>query len=135
MNLASSPRVAALPADRRTPHAQKNLPNIFASPSLLVTARSSSAPSLIHAISADRMLVESDTHDVRQSAKLVWGAVEWIGRCKGWAVEGLGGSDVEPWKMTEEGDAKIHTVDRKQEEIQTVRILERNWERFMRLID
>jgi len=106
---------------------QKNLSNIYASPSLLITGRSSSAPGLIRAISKDRMLVESDSHDVRLCPKLVWGAVEWIGRCKGWRVEWLNAEEEEPWEMSEAAD------EEGEEEI--VRILGRNWAQFMRLIE
>lgn len=107
---------------------QSNLPNLYASPSLLITARSASSPSVIQAISRNRILVESDTSDVRLSTQLVWGAVEWIGRCKGWQVEGLNGEDAEPWCLNEKGEDE-KGVNR------TVRILERNWMRFMRITD
>lgn len=117
-------------------YVQKSLRNIYASPSLLITARSASSPSLIKAVSPDRILVESDTHDVRLSAKLVWGAVEWIGRCKGWSVEGSDGKEVEPWEMGGADEDDDNDDDGRHEgKMRTVRILERNWARFMRIID
>lgn len=136
------PRPDLTPSTRRHPHehspsefdfeprpdaSQRSLPNIYASPSLLITSRSASSPYLIKSISTDRILVESDSHDVRLGAKLVWGAVEWIGRCKGWTVEGLHGEPVDEWHMTDDEESAG--------EMRTVRILERNWARFMRISD
>ena len=78
------------------------------------------------------MLVESDSHDVRLSATLVWGAVEWIGRCRGWKVEGLDGEEVQPWNICD-GDRESERDE--EGELGIVGILELNWARFMRLID
>ena len=109
-----TPRLA-IQTDRPSLTKQRALPNLYASPSIAITARSPAAASLIRAISRDRMLVESDSADVRHSTRLVWGATEWIARCKGWALE-----DTD----ADEGDEGSEWV---------VRVLERNWERFMRL--
>lgn len=100
------------------------------------------------------MLVESDSHDVRLSGRLVWGAAEWIARCKGWKLEGVDGKEVEEWEMDEEdeeeeGREKAEGRRRRagggrgegkgggdgEKEVWTVRTLERNWARFMRLVD
>ena len=109
---------------------QKSLSNIYASPSLLITSRSIGSPSLIRAISIDKLLVESDSHDVRLSANLVWGAVEWIGRCKAWQVEGLDGEEVRPWNIWDEDGESEQDEEC---EVRIVRVLEMNWARFMRL--
>jgi len=66
---------------------QKEFPNLYASPSILITSRSQTAPDLIRAISPDRLLVESDSCDVRHTTKLVWAATKWIAGCRGWKVE------------------------------------------------
>jgi len=119
------------------------------------------------------MLVESDTHDVQQCTRLVWAAAVWIGRLKGWKIEGLQGevtglgrtetgedsgrkitSGIPPsidkgqledltdgdWDMyDEEEDEGLYSKSqgsRKLEQVVwTVRTLERNWARFMRIID
>lgn len=127
---------------------QKQLSNLYASPSIYITGRSASAADLIRAISPRRMLVESDTHDVRQTTRLVYAACEWIARCKGWRLEGKDGESVEEWdppRLAKEEDD--YTVDAKgrvfldgdqpgeggHEEVWTVKLIERNWARFMRL--
>ncbi|OWZ42807.1 hypothetical protein C351_03017 [Cryptococcus neoformans c8] len=127
--------------------AQKSLPNLYASPSIPITSRSPSAPSLIRAIARDRMLVESDSHDARLSTRYVWAATEWVGRLKGWKVEGLDRDRdqdqdypgvEEDWELESEEEAYDHRgkpIDPAPEETWTVRTLERNWARFMRLLD
>ncbi|EAL20647.1 hypothetical protein CNBE0130 [Cryptococcus deneoformans B-3501A] len=123
--------------------AQKSLPNLYASPSIPITSRSPSAPSLIRAIARDRMLVESDSHDARLSTRYVWAATEWVGRLKGWKVEGLDRNQdcprvEEDWELESEEEAYDHRgkpIDPAPEETWTVRTLERNWARFMRLLD
>jgi hypothetical protein len=109
--------------------------NLYASPSILVTSRVQHSVELIKAISADRMLVESDSHDVRMMTKWVWGAVEWIAAIKGWKVEGRDGRH-EEWEMGEEEELK---VDKKgkyiEEDVWAVRKLETNWKTFMQNID
>jgi hypothetical protein len=83
------------------------------------------------------MLVESDTHDVRLSTRLVWGAVDWIARCKRWEVE----SDLTPdWGehgvvlSEDEWRRTGSSVDAEEGRVWAVRTLERNWARFMGLI-
>lgn len=127
------------------PAAQKSLPNLYASPSIPITSRSPSAPSLIRAIARDRMLIESDTHDATLNTRYLWAATEWVGRLKGWKVEGLHQNQHRDEK--EEGDWELESeeeevydhrgkpIDPAPEDIWTVRTLERNWARFMRLLD
>ena len=115
--------------------AAKQLPNLYGSPSILITGRVGHADALIREIASDRMLVESDSHDIKQMTRLVWGAVEWIARCKGWQLEG---DDTEDWGMQEEEeyygkDGRVREAFGG--EIWTVKTLERNWARFMRLQD
>ncbi|WRT69383.1 uncharacterized protein IL334_006367 [Kwoniella shivajii] len=137
--------------------AEKNLLNLYASPSIFITSRSPSASSLIASISKERLLVESDSHDVRLSDRLVWSAAEWVSRCKGWKLEGR---DTNP-SDNDTSDGNIHTQNRVaewtlcrgnddsaeeeeevdehgdivQKDVWTVRTLERNWARFMGLVD
>ena len=103
---------------------QRSLPNLFASPSIFITSRSPSAPALIRAISKDRILVESDSADVKLSTQLVWAATEWIARCKGWKLES---DDAPDWSFSLEAGQEALS------EVWAVRTLERNWARFMRL--
>ncbi|WVW86580.1 hypothetical protein I302_108630 [Kwoniella bestiolae CBS 10118] len=124
--------------------AERNLLNLYASPSIFITGRSPHASSLISTISKDRLLVESDSHDVRLSDRLVWAATEWIARCKGWKLEGRDTPDgVAEWSIEdygdeedeeEEFDEKGRLKKNKDEgrDIWTVMTLERNWLRFMR---
>lgn len=127
------------------PPPQKSLPNLYASPSVPITSRSPSAPSLIRAIARDRMLIESDTHDATLNTRYLWAATEWVGRLKGWKVEGLHHNhnqhqeEDEDWELeSEEEEVYDHRgkpIDPAPHEIWTVRTLERNWARFMRLLD
>lgn len=117
---------------------QRQFLNLYASPSIFITGRSQSAPDLIRAISADRILVESDSHDVRLTTKLVWAAIRWIAGCKGWKVE-EGKSD---WELDQTGqeedevgaDGRVRDTG-EDGEVWVVRTLERNWARFMGLLD
>jgi hypothetical protein len=92
----------------------------------LITSRTQTAPDLIRAISVDRLLVESDTHDVRRTAQLVWAATRWIAGCRGWQVE----DGEEEWDIA---GAERHTKD--DEKVWTVRTSERNMVRFLGLVD
>ncbi|WWD20021.1 hypothetical protein CI109_104494 [Kwoniella shandongensis] len=119
--------------------AERNLLNLYASPSIFITGRSPSASQLIKSISPERILVESDSHDVRLSSRLVWAAAEWVSRCKGWKLEGRDGN-AEEWDMwddgeTEEFDENGNVREDGKGEVWTVRTLERNWATFMGLID
>jgi len=74
----------------------------------------------------DRLLVESDTHDVRRTAQLVWAATRWIASCRGWLVE----------DGNEEWDAVgVEPYARDEEKVWAVRTLERNTARFLGLVD
>nr|ODN95384.1 hypothetical protein L204_03923 [Cryptococcus depauperatus CBS 7855] len=124
----------------------KQLPNLYASPSILITGRSSTAPDLIRAIPVDRMLVESDTHDVRQSARLVWAATVWIAACKGWKLEGRDAYSKESqclvktkdecvdWDLEfeEEYDERGRLIE---EDVWCVKTLKQNWSRFMGILE
>ena len=96
----------------------------------MITSRTQTAPDLIRAISVDRLLVESDTHDVRRTAQLVWAATNWIAACRGWQVE----------DGNEEWDAAVDSVGEEtgtkdESEVWAVRTLERNMARFLGLVD
>ncbi|ODO00566.1 hypothetical protein L198_02885 [Cryptococcus wingfieldii CBS 7118] len=124
---------------------RKHFPNLFISPSIPITSRSPHAPALIRAIPRNRMLVESDCHDVRLVTRMVWGVVRWVGEVRGWGVEGVsgegegegeeGGIEGGDWEMQEEEDEVYDEKGRLVEgPVWTVRQVERNWARFMRLI-
>jgi Tat protein secretion system quality control protein TatD with DNase activity len=118
----------------RSAHApQKQLLNLYASPSILITGRSASAGDLIRSISPDRLLVESDTHDARLATRLVWGACEWMARCRGWKLEGRDTDGEQEWEMGEEEEEEWE--EKEQEQRWLIRTVERNWARFMRIVD
>ncbi|KAL1409443.1 Cut9-interacting protein scn1 [Vanrija albida] len=114
--------------------AARTMPNLYFSPSVLLTARSPAGAAAVRAIPRDRVLVESDLHDVAQSTRLVWAAVLWVAGCRGWRVEG--GS--ERWEGVEEEDDEFddrgRLVERAEGEVWAVRTIERNWARFVGLI-
>jgi Tat protein secretion system quality control protein TatD with DNase activity len=126
---------------------QKQLLNLYASPSILITGRSTSAGDLIRSISPDRLLVESDTHDARLATRLVWGACEWMARCRGWRLEGLNGrqgdaerqaervveAEVAEWELGEEEEEEWE--GKEQEQRWLIKTVERNWARFMRIVE
>lgn len=109
----------------------KTCKNVYFSPSILVTGRNKDASAAIAAIPRDRVLVESDTHDVARADKLVWGAVLWIAEVRGWKVEK--GEDAEEWGKDEDEvyDSHGKIVPKKENEIWAVRTLEKNWSRFL----
>ena len=124
--------------------------NLYASPSIYITGRNSNPAGLIRAIASDRMLVESDTHDVTRSTRLVWGATEWIARVKGWELESEHTGDWTAESLIESEEEWVRRYDRKakangategemsgeeSEPVWTVKTLERNWARFMGLIE
>lgn len=124
--------------------AERQLLNLYASPSVLITGRVQHANELIQAISADRMLVESDSHDARMMSTWVWGAVTWIAEVKGWKLEGRDSDPEEEWELRpdDEDDGQWGSEGRREirqgqaeKERFTVRTIERNWASFMRLID
>jgi hypothetical protein len=103
---------------------------------VLVTSRVHHAVELIRSISAERMLVESDSHDVRMMSRWVWGAVEWMATIKGWRVEGRDGHH-EDWVLGLGDEPEKVGKDGRpvQGEIWAVQTLERNWARFAHLTD
>ncbi|WOO79825.1 Cut9-interacting protein scn1 [Vanrija pseudolonga] len=113
--------------------AARTMPNLYFSPSVLLTARSPAGAAAVRAIPRDRVLVESDLHDVAQSTRLVWASVLWVAACRGWRVE-----SAEQWEGVEEEDdefdEKGRLVERAEGEVWAVRTIERNWARFMGLI-
>lgn len=115
--------------------AQKQLHNLYASPSILITGRVAHAGELIREIDRERLLVESDSHDARLMTRLVWAGVEWIARARGWRLE----CGEEEWEMLEEEEEQVGADGRAvivpEGEVWAVRQLERNWARFMRLVD
>lgn len=160
---ALSTKSRDIPSQVTSSSCQKQLSNLYASPSIYITGRNSNPVGLIRAISADRMLVESDTHDVTRCTRLVWGATEWIARVKGWelesdttenwSAESLVQSE-EEWvrrnsrrakrdgavngedRRAQEGDvAKTMDLNEEAEKVWAVKTLERNWARFMGLIE
>jgi Tat protein secretion system quality control protein TatD with DNase activity len=109
--------------------------NLYGSPSILITSRVSHAEDLIRVIHRDRILVESDSHDIKQMTRLLWGAAEWVSRVRGWKLE----NGSEEWEMERE-QVDVYGPDGREqevpdEEVWTVRTLEGNWARFMRLVD
>lgn len=103
------------------------LPNVYFSPSILITGRF--GDDIVKAVPRERMLVESDTHDVRNATKLVWAATVWIARCKGWNLET---ETVDSQDEEEEVfDGKGRVRDLRADEVWTVQTLERNWKRFL----
>lgn len=123
---------------------QRNLSNLYISPSIFITSRSASAVPLIRAVSPTRMLVESDSHDVRLSTRLVWAATVWIGRLRGWKIEGFDrrgedGDEEDEWEMAENAGDEEEVFSGngrliEPSELWTVKTLEKNWARFMKII-
>jgi Tat protein secretion system quality control protein TatD with DNase activity len=97
----------------------------------LITSRTQTAPDLIRAISIDRLLVESDTHDVRRTAQLVWAATRWIAGCRGSQVE----DGNEEWDAADVNSVREETGTKDVGEVWAVRTLERNMARFLGLVD
>lgn len=115
---------------------QKQFSNLYASPSIFITSRSQSAPDLIRAISPRRILVESDSHDVRLTTKLVWAATRWIAGCRGWKIE----DGFHEWTLKDGEDEQVGSdgqvsLDGEGKEVWVARTLERNWARFLGLVD
>ncbi|KAI0363618.1 Metallo-dependent hydrolase [Pilatotrama ljubarskyi] len=95
----------------------KRHPNVFLSLSTAINARSPAHRALVAACAADRILVESDFHDVRLSAPYTWYMLRTVADVKGWRVE----------------DAWDYDEQREEEgEWGAVRRLEENWKLFVR---
>ncbi|KAI0361045.1 Metallo-dependent hydrolase [Trametes cingulata] len=95
----------------------KRHPNVFLSLSTAINARSPAHRALAAACAPDRILVESDFHDVRLSAPYTWHMLRTIAEVKGWRVE-------DAWDEAYE--------DAPEEEWGAVRRLEENWKVFVR---
>ena len=67
----------------------------------------------------------------------MWVAARWIAGCKGWKLE----DGSEDWSLSPSGEiddtsgADGRVRSSKPEDVWTVRTLERNWARFMGIID
>ncbi|KAI5450526.1 Cut9-interacting protein scn1 [Naganishia albida] len=65
----------------------KYLKNLYTSPSLAISARTSVTPNLIRSADPTRLLVESDTHIIGDTTRRTWASAVWIAKCRGWRVE------------------------------------------------
>jgi hypothetical protein len=71
---------------------------------------------------------------------LVWAATEWIAGCKGWKIETGNNGD---WDLTDPdlddedvgADGRVKVAKDRMDGVEVVRTLERNWARFMGLLD
>ena len=91
----------------------------------MINARSPAHKEFIAAAPPDRILVESDFHDVRYSAPYTWDMLLAVAEVKGWRVEDAWDADApedqwgavrrleENWKAFERGGHKAY-VKRKQ---------------------
>ena len=98
---------------------QKAHPNVFLSLSTAINARSPAHRELAAVCAPDRLLVESDFHDVRLSAPYTWHMLRTVAAAKGWRVE----------------TAWDHPEDEAEEDESmwgAVRRLEENWRAFVR---
>ncbi|KAL5495101.1 SCN1 [Sanghuangporus weigelae] len=93
---------------------EKSNPNIYLSLSTAINGRSPNHRRLIASASPDRLLAESDIHDLIQCTERTWDMVLNIAEVKGWNVE-------EQWE---------DTLD--ETEWGVVRRLEHNFQRFMK---
>ncbi|EJD03792.1 TatD DNase family Scn1 [Fomitiporia mediterranea MF3/22] len=66
---------------------EKSHPNAFLSLSTVINGRSPNHRKLIDVVSPDRLLVESDIHEIGQCAARTWDMVLTIADVKGWKVE------------------------------------------------
>ncbi|KAI0660587.1 hypothetical protein C8Q70DRAFT_913608 [Cubamyces menziesii] len=94
----------------------KRHPNVFLSLSTAINARSPAHKALAAACAPDRILVESDFHDVRRSAPYTWHMLCTVAAVKGWRVE-------DKWE---------YAPDAEEEEWGAVRRFEENWRLFER---
>ncbi|ESK92701.1 dnase family scn1 [Moniliophthora roreri MCA 2997] len=91
---------------------QRKYSNVFLSLSTTINGRSPNHRVLIDACTPDRILVESDFHDVSECTERTWDIVKTIAEVKGWHIE---------TEWAEEGDGVQPGV---------VHTLERNWRSF-----
>ncbi|KAI8981135.1 hypothetical protein BD414DRAFT_549232 [Trametes punicea] len=101
----------------------KRHPNVFLSLSTAINARSPAHKALIAACAPDRILVESDLHDVRRAAPYTWHMLRAIAAVKGWHVE-------DTWEDNEDGTAAAAALPETRWGV--VRRLEENWRLFER---
>ncbi|KAH9897885.1 hypothetical protein C8Q73DRAFT_682898 [Cubamyces lactineus] len=100
----------------------KRHPNVFLSLSTAINARSPAHTALIAACAPDRILVESDFHDVRLAAPYTWHMLCAVAAVKGWRVE-------DGWDgVTDAADVP----EKEEDEWGAVRRLEKNWKLFER---
>ena len=88
-------------------------PNAFLSLSTVINSRSPNHLKLIEAVSDDRILVESDIHEIGQVTSRTCDMIEIVSRVKGWGIE-------ETWEERPD-DGEWGAVHK----------LKRNFERFM----
>ncbi|KAG8933438.1 hypothetical protein FRC02_011816 [Tulasnella sp. 418] len=93
---------------------EKAYPNVFLSLSVAINGRSPGHEELIQKASPDRILAESDYHDIQLSTDATWEMILMIARIRGWKVE-----------------SEWNNHDKDEESWGVVRRLERNWERFI----
>lgn len=91
--------------------------NLYTSPSLAISARTSVTPHLIRQSDPTRLLVESDTHLIDDTTRRTWAAAVWIAQCRNWTIE-----RTKKDLMTDYPD-KVGVVAR----------LESNWKAFMKV--
>ena len=103
---------------------QKKHSNVFLSLSTAINARSPAHKELIAVCATDKLLVESDFHDVRYSAPYTWNILRTVADVKGWRVEDAWDTDVpeaewgavrrleENWKAFERGGHKPYVKRR-----------------------
>ena len=106
----------------------RTMPNVYFSPSVLITARL--GDEVVRAVPRDRMLVESDTGEIKDITRLIWAATVWISTCKGWKLEkeSVGRDEDDDEEVFDE---KGHVRELRDDEVWTVQTLERNWDRFL----
>ena len=106
-NIHSFPRSPAQP----TPP-QRKYQNVFLSLSNVINSRHPDHRALLAACASNRILVESDYHDIDMCTEQTWIMLQTIADVKGWSIE----------------DTWIDNLEK--EKWGTVRKLEENWQRF-----
>lgn len=104
---------------------QKKHPNIFMSLSTVINSRSENHISLVKACSDNRILVESDFHDIEKCTERTWEMVQIVARVKGWDVESEWVDDIpedewgvvhrleENWRLFKRGRHTLATRQKK----------------------
>lgn len=113
----------------------KSIPNAYFSPSMAITTRSRKPENVVRAIPRDRILVESDAPVVDELTGCVWAATLWIAQCRGWKVES---EETCEWEMHDEDevfDKRGRLVVPPESEVWAVQTLERNWARYMGMLE